>query len=223
MGRMRTAVIVLIMAGGAGVALLTLASALFEPWFRQLKGWVRWGMFGVLGAVLVTGVVLGVQLDREDEPVWADGARTWPRVPLLVRSTDEIQAYRLQLDHAMALWNLEVGCPLFAAAGEDTPDVRVIYLRQAPCNNTAVALEKGAAAGTYYCGDGTADIELRALDDIRVAYVIFAHEFGHVLGLAHDPWGLMSESVTQADLDRARPTPKDVQALRERYCLGRAQ
>jgi hypothetical protein len=194
-----------------------------NDWWWAMRLRARVLLVCALVADVAIVIAIQVRLDRRAEPVWADNARTWPRVPLLVRSGIEVQAYGLQLRHAMQLWNHEVGCTLFEEAGPERPDVRVIFLRDEPCGKLPVALEKKAAAGTYYCADGTADIELLTLDDVRVAYLLFAHELGHALGLAHDTHGLMSEAITEADLTHATPSLKDAAALAERYCLGRSR
>lgn len=195
-------------------------------WFLGLNGFGKALLVTLTVVLAVVGVLIRVKVDAQREPVFAVNARTWAQTPLVVRATAEIDMFSRQLDHAIAMWNGELGCPVFvrvqpAAVEVPHPDVRVIFLTEAPCGVDAAFSDLQAAAATYYCPGNTADIEVGHLDDVRVAYRLFAHELGHVLGLAHDPAGLMAATITTASLEeQVVPTPKDRKALAARYCAG---
>lgn len=188
-------------------------------WFWGLKVPVRVGLMTGMVAFLGLAVWRQVKKDELTEPVFVDNARIWSVLPLRVLFASELSVYDGTVRGAMSLWNHEVGCPLFVetvgrSAGEY--DVRFVFTKDAACDSQDAQQDPAVSAGTWYCPNGTADIDVQRLDDVVVAYQIIAHELGHVLGLAHDRSGLMDASVSL--MNPVLPNPKDVAALRARYC-----
>jgi hypothetical protein len=213
-----------------GFLTMLVARLIWGPgWFFAWTTGEKVIIIGTLCLALVTGIVTRTRIDAAAETVWAENARHWQYMPLAVRGSADMHTFAPQLEHAQDMWNNQVGCPLFVTAAASPvenvqPDVRVIFLAGAACASELAILDVLASAGTYYCPDGTADIEVNRLDDVRVAYRLFAHELGHVLGLGHDPVGLMAPSITTASLEEeAVPSAKDREALAARYCAAAAR
>jgi hypothetical protein len=188
-------------------------------WFMRLSTWRAVAVLGTLVAAAGVGVWQRYLADYQREGVFHPAARLWASVPLTVDwdHRGALAAYSATIGSAMESWNRELGCTVFVQTS-DHPDVKLTSFDAMPCGRYehTEALAQDDAAGTWLCPNGTADVQLQRLDDIGVAYVIFVHELGHVLGLAHDSGGLMGPSVTATDF--VRPSAKDVHALRERYC-----
>ncbi len=153
------------------------------------------------------------------EPVFADDAHVWTKLPLNVRS-QIADVYNGPVQGAIDLWNKEIGCPVFRQIGTHTlapADVILEDYDGMPCGNRgSYALEKDMAAGTWICRDGHAEIAFQTLDEISMAHKIISHELGHVLGLTHDQGGLMGDNIT--NLVYVFPSNKDAKALNKRYC-----
>lgn len=183
-------------------------------------------LLGVLGIALV-GVLYHNK--QKQEPVWADGeaALQWDkkRLPLRVSLSESLEdGYAASLSSAIAAINTRVGCELFVWKKDDlVVDVRVMH---EGCD------DPGDAGCAYY--DKAKDqglVKVGFPGDVTQAYLVFHHELGHLLGLAHDgpadPETMAVSVSAMADnvasfgsrLDKLpRFTDKDTQALRDRYC-----
>ncbi len=172
-----------------------------------------------------------IELNTDNSPVWVENARTWDHMPLTVDwSGLKNSAFDSSFKDAMKVWNRAVGRDLLVRAqpGQHA-DVVVMYYEGAPCgNNSAHPLDAKAEAATFYCPDGTAEVQFRYTSDVVTTYLAAVHEFGHVLGLAHNKRGIMAPVVYTNDpaalngggLQMAPlifPWSKHVKALKERY------
>lgn len=207
---------------GVSLAAVMGWTMVFGPaWFWSLKQWVRIGLMASLA--LLGGLAAwraAVEAERV-EPVWleAPGVVPWAHTPIRVRLAADLDTYAEAVHAAVRMWNEQAGCQLFR---EEPPeeldyDVRVVFLKDEPCGGVASDPGKDVAASTYFCAGGGVDISVEHLDEMQVAYVVFAHELGHVLGLAHDPSGLMAPMASTAEL--VLPSDKDRLAVRARYCI----
>lgn len=148
----------------------------------------------------------------------------WSSVPITVRWDGIEPAFDFSLRYAVDAWNHAAGCDVLREAA----DARVIVSTYdgAACGAPA-ALERsiGATAGTWRCTADSAEVRFQVMSDIRSVYVIAAHEFGHVLGLAHDRSAIMQEAPTLYDPEFGRkldilpwPSDADGAAVGARYC-----
>ncbi len=174
---------------------------------------------GIMIVCLSVSIPLLVEEQQKIEPVFVENAHVWNNLPLNVRSRID-NVYSNPIEGAIDLWNREIGCKVFRRVGTNTV-IRVDVILEdydgMPCENPgSYALEKDMAAGTWICPDNHAEIAFQTLDEISMAYKIISHELGHVLGLAHDPGGLMGDNIT--NLTFVFPSDKDKKALHERYC-----
>jgi hypothetical protein len=126
-----------------------------------------------------------------------------------------VNTYKDEIKRAAQLWNREVGRTLF----EETNiigDANVIV-------REGSVTEGGGLAATYHYGDGTptlAMVEIRGSACAPEMYVVMAHEFGHVLGLADDQRGLMGPITVDycsGELFWVLPTDSDRALLRRTY------
>lgn len=196
-------------------------------WFWALKQWVRIAMMLSLGLVGGLGAWRAAVDAEAVEPVWlgagTTGAVPWPVLPVRVRMAADLDTYLPAVQQAMRMWNESAGCRLFVEEPPEsvTYDVRILFLQGAPCDAGPAGpiVDKAVAASTYFCGSGGVDISVERLDEMQAAYVVFAHELGHAIGLAHDPIGLMAPKAEAMTL--VFPSEKDTRAIRARYCGGK--
>lgn len=170
-----------------------------------------------------------IELNTDNSPVWVDNAPAWDHVPLKVDwSGLKNSAFDGSVKEAMKVWNRAVGKQLLVPAGNDKADVLLLPYEGSPCSNDfAAPLDSKAEAATFYCPDGTAEVQFRTLSDVVTAYLVATHEFGHVLGLAHNKRGIMAPVQVMSDPTaigfRATlppvidPWSKHIKALKERY------
>lgn len=101
----------------------------------------------------------------------------WPKLPLVIHLADDVKEYRNSAQQACDLWNNRLG-KTFLVLG-DAGDVEV-----------TTGSIRGSVLGTtsfsYAGGHLSAHVSLMGPSDVTTVYWILAHEFGHVLGLAHD-------------------------------------
>jgi len=206
-----------------GIFAAAVASAFFyQHWFlTKTRQWFRVASMLVLVALCIHAIYQVANRDELQEPVWADNARTWSNAPLDVWwNYRAFSDYNEAIETSIRMWNREVGCEVLhpvPAAGLDVgAQVLILSGSRAPCGHDEATqvLGKDDNMGTWLCAS-TAEIYVQKVDWEWSAYKAFAHEFGHVLGLAHDPSGLMAYPTTT---DLVLPNRKDAKALRARYC-----
>ena len=182
-------------------------------------------------ALLMAGIGTMYKCRQAHEPVWHSQARTWAKVPLVVgwEPSSHGESYAAAVD----VINERVGCKLLRVSLTEKPDVRIVEGDLSACGvDTGVVIDPDDAAQAYLCPDGTAEIHVNYPGDITMSYLIAYHEFGHVLGLAHDGTysdeamfvSIMTPAVTahSARLEGGKALPmlsdKDTKALGYRYC-----
>lgn len=206
---------------GVALTATTVVTAVHGPdWLLGLKRRTRVVLVSLLALTGLAATWRASVDDERVEPIWLPDAVTWERVPLRVRPAAELDAHLESLREAMRSWNRWIGCPVAVEADEYGPvDVRVTFVRESPCASDMQVTDAKFDAAAYFCPDATADIDVNRLNGIQESYEVFSHELGHVFGLAHDPSGLMAPHLTD-HTDPIMPSPKDVAAIRARYCGG---
>lgn len=145
----------------------------------------------------------------------------WDHMPLTVRINDG-EAWDSSIRDAEGFWERQVDIDLFNVTNSDDPDID-IFLVPGGSTHSGAAWHERREDGSL-----RAFIELYSLGDSISTYYIIAHEYGHVLGLAHDAWdtSIMNPYLDQGlMIDFEEPgsdtivivTGNDKKALRERY------
>ncbi len=155
---------------------------------------------------------------HKPEPVWFDNAHVWVHLPIRVKLAPDLTDYVNPVRESMKTWNREIGCKVFEEA-KDEYDVRIVFLHDSVCDKPLLMSEANKViAATWFCPyDEQVDIEVNRLDELFAAYRVFSHEFGHILGLTHDNFGIMAPELDPEDW-WVFPSETDAQAVRERYC-----
>lgn len=152
----------------------------------------------------------------------------WSHVPVTVDYSGVGTRFDGSFDSAMAAWNFAAGCDVLAKVSGAAPaDVSVSFYDGTMCGQPA-SLEAvpGAVAGTARCSATSAEVRFRVMSDVGSVFVTAEHEFGHVLGLAHDGSWLMGPSPPQFEPQSLGPAPgllplpsdADGAAVGKRYC-----
>jgi len=141
----------------------------------------------------------------------------WPKIPLLVRIdlADDTLVYTSAIEGAMKLWNSQVG-PLFIKVHAGAADVIVQWGPTAMDNSAGYTQHIGAKEGVRQ-----AVITFTDPNDLHMMYRFAVHEFGHVLGLAHDDFtSSIMYPVQPAVNDKISfvlPTDADIKLLKKLY------
>lgn len=192
-------------------------------WFFALKTWKRLALFGSLILAVMAGVAIEVRDTDSRELTFEAGSPPWPSTPIRVYSPPG-DGYTEEVSAAVRVMNRSVGCDLFAEEGTAAAaQVRVRAFDGMPCGKPFRDL-KGSEArekkeGTWDCHDGTMEVLLNNPADFQTAFRGAFHGLGHVVRLAHDETGLMTENVRPLTI--VAPNDKDVLALQARYCPAR--
>jgi hypothetical protein len=158
----------------------------------------------------------------ELEQDWNDDPR-WAAVPSTV-GWDVSPVFDGSLRGAIGAWNHAAGCDVL----RQTADARVtVSTYDGTACGAPASLETypGATAGTWRCSPDSAEVKFQVMSDIRSVYVIAAHEFGHVMGLAHDRSLIMRPAAPGYDPASGQSldilpwvSDADGAAIRARYC-----
>jgi hypothetical protein len=143
----------------------------------------------------------------------------WSSVPITVEWSAIDSTFDSSLVDAMGAWNHAAGCTVLVRAHDDAnANVSVSAYDGSICGSSALNdLDRpGAGAGAARCSLDRAQVKFRSMPDLMEVYVRGGHNFGHVLGIAHDRSALMQESPP---LDRMIwPSDADGAAVGARYC-----
>lgn len=144
-------------------------------------------MRAAAAALALAGCALGVDRGFQAPP---------PPVPVRVCLDAELADFDDSLDAAIDLWNGAAGGELFRRDCA-APTLRIVW---------------ASFDGSYSMRfDPRRRVVLvaRAVDTAQV-YLDLAHELGHVLGLAHDDYGIMKPSSSWAEPWERQPPPARV-------------
>lgn len=144
----------------------------------------------------------------------------WAAVPVTVEWSGISGEFDSSLVDAMGVWNHAAGCTVLVRAHDDSSaNVSVSAYGGSICGSSArndLDLHRDAGAGASRCSSDRAEVKFREMSDLMSVYVRAAHEFGHVLGLAHDRSAMMRE---EPPLDNMIwPSDADGAAVGKRYC-----
>jgi len=196
-----------------------------------MKNWIWYVLGGLFFALAGGGVLYGVLTHREAGllPVcWVDGnaqytegckSLRWEKAQLpltyYIDFGPDHEAYVKSVVAAADMWNHEIG-PVFKRVNNAL--------------GSRIRVSWGAYSGGHDCVAGYvqhkghnspegADLVLKSPSDTHAVFRYAAHEFGHVLGLAHDAHGLMIPSLEAAttELKFTLPSDHDKKLLRGLY------
>ncbi len=186
-------------------------------WFLARPLWQRLTIAAVIFVPFATWIVW-LNVNHEDDVVWADNAKVWDKVPITVYAEDFSRATKSAVD----IWNGSAGCTVLALTDDKAAaDITVKSTDGTPCGELmAPGMLPNHAGGAYLCGDkGEAHIAYPG--DLRQQLVVVGHEVGHLLGFGDDDTGcrLMRGSVEAVlACEIIYPSDSDRKALRARYC-----
>jgi hypothetical protein len=169
--------------------------------------------------LLVVGMLAAHFRDYIVEPTFSEDARHWSTIPLKVTHSPDLKWANEAFNTAIKDFNDRVGCRVLQHNSEN-PDAYVFTMgERKPCGQEFT----DPGAGTYACKSGPWDIMVHNLTETREIHVAFKHEFGHLFGLVHDPYGLMAKGIRRSDwADPHRPivtlSTKDAKWIRDWYC-----
>ena len=140
------------------------------------------------------------------------------RLPLVVSASE---THSDEIRKAIGEVNSAAGCEVLRFPGVD-----------APVFDVAVSTDVPQIAGGPHLGGGTGfrrstthrirafvNIYAGSLEDPSIGIKVLMHEFGHVLGLAHDDWnGSIMRLGQRSGLEFVRFSDHDQDILHQRYC-----
>lgn len=189
------------------------------------KAILRFVLVLIIGLLLIAIVGILHNDKQKREPVWATGEQAieWSKekLPLGVWLDAELRDdYYKSLDVSIKSINSAVGCTLLVVSNKESARVWILF---------ETCEDKSHAGCAYFSPvDGRGIIKTGRPGDITQAHVMFSHELGHILGLAHD--GLadreskavmvsaMADNAPELADRTVRLTTKDAEALHGRYC-----
>ena len=197
-----------------------------------MKKWVWYVLGAVIGAIAIGGVLYGVLTHKEAgllQVCWKGGVAnysgdckelTWKKDQLPLKYyIDFGPDHKVYVDSVIKgadLWNKEIGTQLFMRVHNKADATIHVSWGSYDGGNDCVA------GYVQHKGDGgpqSADLVLKNPSDVHAVYVFAAHEWGHVIGLAHDDHAVMK--ATHPDVtDQMKfvlPSDHDKKLLRELY------
>jgi hypothetical protein len=198
-----------------------------------MKRWVWYIIAAVVFALAGGGVLYGVLTHKESGLMlvcWEGGIANYNKnceelkwkkgqmpLPYYIDFGADHKVYVDSVIEAADMWNKEIA-PVFKRVDKKENAVVVVSWGAYDSNNS-----NDCAAGYVkhrgYGGPKSAELVLRNPSDVHAVMRYAAHEFGHVLGLAHDEHGIMKpklEDVT-TELKFTLPTDHDKKLLRGLY------
>jgi hypothetical protein len=216
-----------ILAAGLIAAFLGLFFLLYytrksaNTWGRLL---IVLGMMGSLG-----GSILLTEHQRETtEPVWHPKALAWEQIPVEVYWDRTVfHDYNETFEQSVNIWNDRVGCEVLRVTHQrESARIHIRPFDGTECGKEVFGIaeieeDSGALASAWYCGTHV-DIQMKRLDEVRLAFRIALHELGHGIGLGHDDTGAMAKKVIDPQLgdppEYLLPSNKDAASIKARYC-----
>lgn len=198
-----------------------------------MKTWV-WYLIGAIVFVLAGGGVLyGVLTHKEPglmKVCWTGGQAVyagadcttelkWTKQRLPLKYAINFDAahkdYVNSVKAGADLWNKEIGTPLFVFTDKVAEAKIIVEWGSVSGNAGGYTSHKGTT------GPESATITLTEATDIHAVYRYAAHEFGHVLGLAHDDFESSIMFPTQpgmtGDMKLVLPSDADKKLLQGLY------
>lgn len=143
----------------------------------------------------------------------------WAAVPITVEWSAIDSTFDSSLVDAMGVWNHAAGCTVLVRAHDDAnANVSVSAYDGNICGSSVRndLDNPGAGAGASRCTSDRAEVKFREFTDLMSVYVRAGHEFGHILGIAHDRSAMMQP---EPPLDSMIwPSDADGAAVGARYC-----
>lgn len=153
-----------------------------------------------LVVALAAMAAIGVSYERcigPSQPVWHEDARTWEKVPLSVSWDRGFwgKSHSESFEVAVAAINKEVGFRLLVELIAVSVDIPLLSANGEPCAQSVVFHEETVDAEAWLCKDGTAEVQIYHPGTNNCSARIAMHEWGHTLGLAHTPFGIMRSKI----------------------------
>lgn len=155
----------------------------------------------------------------------------WAAAPITVEWSEIDPVFESSFTSGIGAWNHAAGCDVFIKAPDPTTaNISAGPYEGAICGDAGASdldTVPGANAGAARCSPDRAEVKFKVLSDIRSAFVLWEHELGHVLGLAHDTSELMNPSPVlydpaafsgSAPVRLILPSDADGDAVGARYC-----
>lgn len=177
------------------------------------------------GMLVIVSVSFVYGCKRNVEPTFDPRAPSWKNLPLRVFPVGGARG--ASLDAALSFWEREVSCAPNVFLLADTADVADVTLEHdaPPANTQCGRMCDGQIHLACTCYDPVrkiARVYYPAPSTIDVDWLVWAHELGHVIGLAHDLGQrvtVMRVDISSAIQDHAPVivTDKDSRAICSRY------
>lgn len=202
-----------------------------------MKRWVWYVIAGVVFALAAGGVLYGVLTHKEPGLMnicWKGGranytmqceALTWKKEQMpLTYHIDFGPDHKVYVDSVVAganMWNKEL-CMVFKRV--DKAEDAIIHVSWGAYESSPTKHDCSAGYTSHkgYSGPTGADVVLKNPSDVHAVYRYAAHEFGHVLGLAHDEATRSIMYPTQPDVTEdmtfVLPSDYDRKILKAALC-----
>jgi hypothetical protein len=196
-----------------------------------MKRWIWYVLAAVACLLAGGGVLYGVLTHKEPGLMlvcWKGGIARYDQnceelqwkknqipLPYYIDFGKDHKVYTEAVVRAAHMWNQEIG-PVFRRVNEKEDAIVIImwgsYEGGQDCSD-------GHVKHWGYTGPKNVEVGLKNPSDMHTVFRMAAHEFGHVLGLAHDKHAIMQQSQEDMprDLKFTLPSDHDKKLLRELY------